>query len=278
MPAWLFAIILFGVAAPWVVATHQAVALEKVARPQSQRGWLGIVMVEREGGLVVVGEVLRTSPAEIARIQPGDIILRVDGVAVHAAADTARLVGQRGAGSTVKITFSRDGREQTVNVVLAPYPSHEQLLIRQFVGKPAPSLVGIVTREGAAGPTIESLRGKVVVLDFWASYCTACRAAAASLNRTHDRGVGRGVSVIGISGEGPNAMARGVQQFGMRYPNYSDRDGSVSRLYQARELPTVVVIDRKGIVRDISTGFSQTRMRQIDELVDRLLAESASGS
>jgi peroxiredoxin len=271
--AWLCAVLVSGAAAPWLVRTDDAQAQQAPAR--AQRGWLGIVMDELPGGKVLVKEVLRGSPAEKARLLPGDLLLRVNGAAVRTAHETARSVGRHGAGAVVRVAFSRAGSVQTVGIRLEPFPSGEQMLRMQHVGRPAPALQGLLTPAGAAGPSLASFRGKVLVLDFWASFCIACRVTAVHMNGWHQRYANRGLHVLGIAGEAPEVVTRGAQRFGMRYPTCADPDMTTSAAYHVQELPSLMVIDRNGVVRDVATGYDPDRMREMEALVERLLAEPA---
>ncbi len=274
--AWLCALLLSCAGAPWLVRADDAQAQQTA--PRTQRGWLGIVMDEQPGGKVLVKEVLRGSPAEKARLLPGDVVVRVNGTAVRSAQETARSVGRHGAGAVVRVAFLRRGTEQTVGVRLEPFPSGEQMLRMQHVGRAAPALQGLVTPSGTPGPTLASFHGKVLVLDFWASFCIACRVTTVHMNGWHQRYAHRGLHVLGVAGEDPEVVSRGAQRFGMRYPTCADPDMTTSAAYHVQELPSLMVIDRKGVVRDVATGYDPDRMRQMEALVERLLAEPAPPS
>lgn len=239
----------------------------------AQRGWLGIVMDERPNGGVVVKDVMRGSPAEKANLQSGDGLLRVNGTSVRSARDMARAVGRNAAGAVVRIAISRGGKERVVPVQLEPFPSGEQLLRMQHVGRPAPALRGLRTAVGTRGPTLDDFKGKVVVLDFWASWCVACRVTSTHMNRWHDRFASRDLEVLGVAAQPSEEMAQGVKRFGIRYRTCADPDMDTSAAYRVHELPSVIVIDRRGVVRDVATGYDPRRMRQMEALIERLLAE-----
>ena len=272
---WLFAVVLACAATTWLVGAGSANAQQKAEQQGAQlkRGWLGIAMQEKPGGIVLVEDVFPGSPAHKVGLRIGDRILRVNGTDVLTSRDTARLVGKNGVGKTVAITFSRNGTEQTVRVALEPTPSRDELLRMQLVGRPAPPLQGLVSTDGTPVRSWESFRGKVVVLDFWASFCQACRASVPSMNGLHARHATRGLVMLGIAGEPAETVARGAQQFGKQYTSYADPDTTTSAAYHVRDLPSVIVIDRKGIVRDVATGFYPARLRQLEALIERLLAE-----
>jgi alkyl hydroperoxide reductase subunit AhpC len=64
------------------------------------------------------------------------------------------------------------------------------------------------------------------------------------------------------------------RQLGMAYAIASDADGETTQAYRATSLPTVFVIDRQGIVRDVMVGYSSTRLAELSNLVDQLVREN----
>lgn len=244
-------------------------------RSSGAKGWLGIVMDEQSGGRVLIKEVMRESPAEKAGLRTGDHVVRVEGTQVRSARETAAAVGVHGAGTVVRLAVVRDGKQRVIPIRLEPFPSAERLLRIQHVGRPAPKLTGLRTAAGTAGPTLDDYKGKVLVVDFWASWCIACRATSAHLNGWHDRYGSRGLEVIGIAAEPSDGVALGTRRFGIRYATFADPDMETSAAYHVHELPSVMIIDRRGVVRDVATGFDPRRMRDMEGLVQRLMAEPA---
>ncbi|HPY17305.1 MAG: Thiol-disulfide oxidoreductase ResA [Deltaproteobacteria bacterium ADurb.Bin207] len=255
----------------WGLAIPSAHAQQAGIR--SHRGWLGVLMQESPDGRVLVDEVIRGSPAERAKIQRGDLIEQVEGVAVHSPKQMAQQVGRFGAGAVVRVQFLRKGTPLTVMPRLEPYPSNEQLLRLQWLGRPAPALQGLLATDGSPGPILDSFRGKVLVLDFWASFCIACRVSTVSMNGWHQRYAGQGLEIVGIAAEPPEVVEQASRRFAMRYQAYADPDMTTTASYRVQELPSVVIIDRKGIIRDVATGYAPERMHQLETLIQRLLRE-----
>jgi thiol-disulfide isomerase/thioredoxin len=98
-------------------------------------------------------------------------------------------------------------------------------------------------------------RGKVVVLDFWASWCGPCRHSVPLLNRARAR-FGDRVALYGVNSEeaGPGQLAFVALHWGIQYPVLRDPDLSAQLSYQVQAFPTVVVIDREGKVRKVYRG------------------------
>jgi thiol-disulfide isomerase/thioredoxin len=94
--------------------------------------------------------------------------------------------------------------------------------------------------------TVESLRGKPAVVNFWASWCEPCRKEAPHLQRFYERNRGR-VAVVGVSytDELPGAK-KFVREYGWTFPNLSDPDGLAGSEYGLVGLPVTVILDSSG--------------------------------
>jgi thiol-disulfide isomerase/thioredoxin len=139
------------------------------------------------------------------------------------------------------------------------------------VGQPPPAL-DLARISGTEAITLEGLSGHVVVLDFWATWCGPCRAVAPYLDAMYRRHRARGLSVVGLSPE-PDALIR--QFIASRPVDYTiARDvGQTVRTYGVRGIPTIVVLDRSGQVRDVMVGVDGSSLSRLDSLVEQLLRE-----
>jgi thiol-disulfide isomerase/thioredoxin len=145
-----------------------------------------------------------------------------------------------------------------------------------LIGHPAPPFsLPVVAGEGAAERdrvSLEALRGQVVLLDFWASWCPACRASIPILSRIAARYRDRGLVTLGINVEAdrtPEFVARAHRALGAGFPSLHDASWSVQRAYGIRSLPTIVVLDRQGVVRRFDVGMSSES--ELDARVRELL-------
>jgi thiol-disulfide isomerase/thioredoxin len=101
---------------------------------------------------------------------------------------------------------------------------------------------------GTAGPSLADYQGKVVVLDFWATWCGPCRAQAEILDEMHGS-LPQNVVFLGINvGEDKNTVARYASRSPFPYPTLLDQSQQVAAQYGAQGLPTLVVIGPKGDV------------------------------
>lgn len=125
--------------------------------------------------------------------------------------------------------------------------------VSSFAGKPAIDFT-LKDLKGRAH-TLKNLRGKTVLLDFWASWCGPCRITMPQVAKIHTQYKTRGVEVMSIN-VGENAKKAGdyMTKNGYGFTTLLDEDRSVSTQYKVNGIPTLVVIDAKGNVSDYLVG------------------------
>jgi cytochrome c biogenesis protein CcmG/thiol:disulfide interchange protein DsbE len=102
---------------------------------------------------------------------------------------------------------------------------------------------------------LSDLRGQVVLINFWATWCGPCRAEMPAIQHVYDEYANQGFTVLAINiQEGEGQVAPFVDQFELTFPVLLDRDGSVFTRYQGRALPTTLFIDRTGVVHEVTLG------------------------
>ena len=240
--------------------------------------WLGVAMdsaakAQPDGG-VRVRHVVRGSPAEKAGLREGDSIVKIDGARVGNPGEVTRIVSEHAPGEAIAATIMRAAKEVTMRIALAPRPSGDEMLRMDRVGAFAPTWSG-VTPIGSAPKSIAALRGRVVLLDFWATWCGACRVLAPKLSAMQAKLGAQGLTVMGITNEGADEAAIFAERTGMKYAIGVDANAETSRAYSISALPTLFVIDKRGVVRDVAIGYDPAREEQIEKLVKQLLAEPA---
>jgi thiol-disulfide isomerase/thioredoxin len=174
------------------------------------------------------------------------------------------------------VAFARAGHEQSTRVTLSPFPSPDDMMRMDLVGAFAPPWKDVEAVSGAFPASIASLRGHVVLLDFWATWCAPCRVIIPKLGELQSRYGAQGLNVLGVSTEGTAEVALFAQRMAMHYVVAVDKHAETTHAYGVSSLPTLVVIDKRGVVRDVSIGFDPNDDARLDATVRALLAEPAS--
>jgi thiol-disulfide isomerase/thioredoxin len=155
-----------------------------------------------------------------------------------------------------------------------------------MMGEPAPEIDGIDQWVAGTKTTLADLRGKVVLLDFWATWCAPCFGTFPSLKEWNQDYAKDGLVIIGVTryygqAEGfPVDHANEIEflkkfklQHGLEYP-FAVADGqSPQHAFAATSLPTAVIIDKKGVIRYLESGTNPFRLEEMHSLIIKLLAE-----
>jgi peroxiredoxin len=200
------------------------------------------------------------------------VLLTVDGEPVARPQDVTRIVSSHRPGERVALVFDRQGQNRIVAVGLAARPDVNDLIASQFIGNPAPHFQELKSVQGSFPLDMASLRGRVVVLEFWASWCMVCRLEVPVLNSWHDRYGARGLMVLGVTTDPVGYATEVALDLGITYPVASDPEVTTSRAYKAMSIPMLFVIDRNGTVRDVVVGYSSDRLVEVEARVQELLA------
>ncbi|HEY6390673.1 MAG TPA: redoxin domain-containing protein [Bryobacteraceae bacterium] len=96
---------------------------------------------------------------------------------------------------------------------------------------------------------LSDYRGKIVLLDFWATWCPPCRKELPSIEKLHRQFADKDVVVLGINDEDSGTVKGFLKKNEYTIPTLMDSKKNVHRMYGARAIPTVIVIDRNGVIR-----------------------------
>jgi thiol-disulfide isomerase/thioredoxin len=250
------------------------VASDAAAQPVEVRPWLGVAMDADEPGQGVrIGHVVRGSPAEKAGLREGDRILRVAADRVLRGQDVVRAVSGYSVGAAIDLAYLRAGKEQTVHVTLTAMPAQDDIVRMDLVGTFAPTWKDVESVSGSFPPSIATLRGHVILLDFWATWCGPCRIVIPKLSALQARYGAQGLDVLGVSTEDAQDVALFAQRMAVHYAVAVDKHAETTRSYGVVSLPTLVVIDRRGVVRDVAVGYDSSEDARLDSSLRTLLAE-----
>lgn len=122
---------------------------------------------------------------------------------------------------------------------------------------------------------LAQLRGKVVYVDFWASWCAPCRVSFPVLDALGRKHAEAGFVVVGVN---QDDAAKDRDTFAKRVPVsfalVEDTDHRIAKAFDVKTMPSGYVIDRKGIVRFVHAGFDAATPAILEAEIDRLLKEA----
>ncbi len=138
------------------------------------------------------------------------------------------------------------------------------------VGGAAPDF----TLKSRSGENIKlsELRGEVVMVNFWASWCAPCRQEMPLLEELHERYSDLGFTLLGVNVEEDSSAALDMlKEIPVTFPVLFDNRNTVSKLYNVVAMPTTVILDRDGTVRYVHKGFlpgyEDEYRQQVKELI-----------
>jgi peroxiredoxin len=159
-----------------------------------------------------------------------------------------------------------------VSLLLAlPLPA---IALNVAVGDVAPAVELPNLPTDGATTSLASLRGKVVYLDFWASWCGPCRLSLPMMNVVRNELKDRGFEVLAINVDAFEADALAfLKELPVDYPVLSDVDSTSPSTYGVLGMPTAFLIDRQGVITAIHQGFRKGDAAKIRAEVEKLLAQ-----
>lgn len=144
-----------------------------------------------------------------------------------------------------------------------------------LIGRPAPP-IQLDTLDGQTFQ-LDKLRGKVVVLDFWASWCGPCMKTMPQVDEIIAEFPADQVELVAVNLEEPADRAQAaMERLKLKTRVALDLDGVAARNYQASAIPQTVVIDRQGIVQYLFVGGGPTFLKQFRESLQRVVDEKGS--
>ncbi len=147
---------------------------------------------------------------------------------------------------------------------------------RPIPGNAAPdfTLATFSGYDGGLGKEVKlsALKGKVVVINFWGSWCVECTKEAADLEATYKKYAGRDVVFIGVDwlDTEPSALAY-LATYGITYANGFDVQSKIAKQYRITGAPETFIIDKRGIVREVI--IQPIGEQRLSEMIDRVIRD-----
>ncbi|MDH7500245.1 MAG: TlpA disulfide reductase family protein [candidate division NC10 bacterium] len=139
------------------------------------------------------------------------------------------------------------------------------------VNAPAPDF-NLPTPEGKQ-VSLSSLRGKVVLLTFWAIWCNVCREEMPMLESLHKKYRDKGLEVVGVNidRDARTSVQDYAKQHGLSFPMLLDQERKAMKVYRAHFLPTTYIVDRKGVIVDKKVGLHKWSSLESQSFLEELL-------
>jgi peroxiredoxin len=145
-------------------------------------------------------------------------------------------------------------------------------------GMAAPELKG--NSPSAQPLKLSDYKGKVVLVDFWATWCVPCRLTLPAHKELFRKYAGQPFTILGVSGDESAAeLHKFLEDEQIPWPNILDSSRAISREWQVSNVPTLFLIDKKGVIRHRWEGVPQNKAdfkswtQKVDREVAKLLAE-----
>lgn len=127
------------------------------------------------------------------------------------------------------------------------------------------------TTRGGESISLEQLKGKTVLLDFWGSWCGPCVKATPELIALRRKLIGQPVMFVGIAHDEEAKWTKYLEKSNMDWPQYLDADQRVSHLFRIDGFPTYIVLDGDGIIRARTTGYGSDTQGWLEREIQKTL-------
>ena len=143
-----------------------------------------------------------------------------------------------------------------------------------LVGKRAPDFAVTAAANGKGKVALSKMRGKVVLVDFWGTFCEPCKKSFPKLQDLNTKYAASGLRIVGISEDDADekeAIPGFASTYGAKFAVGWDEDKSIARSYKPQTMPTSFLIDKNGVVRYAHVGYHDGEELVVEKEIKELL-------
>jgi thiol-disulfide isomerase/thioredoxin len=136
------------------------------------------------------------------------------------------------------------------------------------IGKLAPDFTLKELKSGK-NISLKDYRGKIVILDFWASWCSPCGESLPELAKIDSENHTLKVLAVNVDDQKESAI-KFLNKFGLNLSVPYDEDGNVVKSYEIPAMPTAIIIDQKGVIRYLHIGYNKNHLENIQKEIEEI--------
>lgn len=223
------------------------------AQVQQVQPWLGVEIdpkVMKEG--ILVKNVIPGAPAERAGFLSGDVLKAIDKERFNSRDALMSILRNKGVGTSVTVHLTRSGKDLTKTLKLEILPDMLDLAKANLLNKTAPSFELVSVTNPKKTYKNSDFAGKAFILEFWATWCPACRAAGPYLeswSKAHPN-----IPLLGLSDEAPEVISAYAKKEGITFMQTHDAEGKAQGAYGMGSIPAFILVGKDGKVVDLTVG------------------------
>jgi cytochrome c biogenesis protein CcmG/thiol:disulfide interchange protein DsbE len=147
---------------------------------------------------------------------------------------------------------------------------------RALIGKPAPAFSVSAVANGKGKLALRDLRGKVVLVDFWGTFCLPCKKSFPKLQDLYTKYEATGLRIVGISedeADDKGAIPGFAKAYGAKFTLGWDENKSIAHSYNPETMPSSFLIDKNGVIRYAHAGYHDGEEVEVENEIKELLGQ-----